>query len=811
VIAALSAQTYQHAALESRDQCLSYRELWPRVARVAGFFQNQGAGPDRLVALRMSKSVDYVVALLACWWAGAAFVAIDPGLPAVRQQELLELCQPDLQIDHLESGPAISARAPGKLAYVCCTSGSSGRPKAVEIGWSGLLPMLTEQVKAFALGPGKRVLWLLSIQFDASLSDLGTALLSGSTLVLCEPGVELVDQLSRKAITHLDIPPALLMHYRPQDFPASLETLIAGGEPSDPTRLRDWAQHFRLINVYGPTEATICTSLCQVGPDWDAPRLGFPIAGMEHREVEGELWLSGPGLFLGYRGRPDLTQAACQMLDGKRYYKTGDRVQPLGNGDFRFLGRQDRQVKVRGHRLELEEVEAAARTLPGVERCLAELVEGELTLYYQGIALPHVLRAQLRECLPEWMLPSRLWAMEKLPETGSGKPDRAALPRFRCLDSLSSLEMAARLQAEGHKVTAVQLLQGDPLGMTTRQLESELPALRPPWTAPGWGQSILLTGATGQLGRRLLRALLDQGHRVYALVRDGLGNPQGLGDHPNLSVLPGDLETDWNPASLVDEVDVVFHCAARVNTVLPWACMRAVNLDCLPGLLDFCRQGRPKSLHFASTLSVFVSSDFQGLARPEDRLDASGVIYGGYAQTKWAADRYLQLQEGPIFVYRYGLLTADSSTGLSSPNDYLRKFARGLRGLGAYPEGDPVYLDVTPVDYAVEATLSLARHASNKTFHIANPNPISLQSLAERLGLKPTAARRFFDLPARDSDQAAAQLALCRLHPDPDYFERNRSLDLFQRTRVELVPSTCPVAFPTVDLGKTLGVSSCTA
>ena len=805
----LCAQNPEAIALESGDESCTYGQLCQRAGRVAGALRDQGMGPECLVGLNFPKSIDYVVALLGCWWAGAAYVPLDPGLPPERLRAYRDACTPNLVLDRLPEGSALGPCQPGQLAYVYCTSGSTGMPKAVEISWAGLVPMLLDQIQLFELRPGKRMLWLLSIQFDASLSDLGCALLSGATLVISTDPEPLPAALDRLRITHLDIPPALLHLYRPDDFPAGLETLVAGGEPSDPACLRSWSERYRLISVYGPTEATICTSMVRVDPSWDGPRLGAPLAQMEHRLEGEELLIAGPGLLLGYRNQPQLSQAACLWLHGRRYYRSGDRVRRLPDGELLFVGRLDRQVKVRGHRIELEEVEGAARQLDGVTRCAAEVLNGELALFYAGSLLPHLLRQQLSQRLPQWMVPTRISSLSEMPVTPSGKTDRAALPRFHCLDSLSSLEMAAQLQAQGHAVTAVQLLKGNPLGMTSAQLQDELPAPVPSWqrvSATGWGKSVLLTGAAGHLGGRLLERFLAAGIRVYALVRSGQIAPR-----EGLTVLPGDLteELDWTH---LQEVDAVFHCAAQVNTVLPWDSLRAANLDCLPQLLRFCQQGQPKAFHYASTLSVFVSSDFRGMARPEDRLEGDRVVYGGYAQTKWAAERYLHSLDGPIFVYRYGLLTAHSGSGNSSPRDYLRVFARGLSGLGCYPRGEPVYLDMTPIDYAVEATWQLARRSQGRaTYHIASPHRVSLEQIGQALGLPEVSPQQFFSLPPGDSDQAAAQLALCRLHPDPEYFERNRSLDLFQRTDVEFQPSVSGVPFPTFSLARSLGMeSSCT-
>ncbi len=754
-------------ALEWGDQRLTYAEMWDRVERVAGGLARLGAGPETLVGLHFPKSPEYILGLLACWWAGAAFLPLDAALPEQRLQAYRQAARPDLEVSSLPHGQPLPRRA-GELAYCICTSGSSGTPKAVEITHAGLIPMLEDQIKAFSLQPEKRVLWLLSMQFDASLSDIGTTLLSGATLVFPPAQGSLPDWLGRLRITHLDIPPALLHRYQPQDFPDCLEVLVAGGEPSDPERLKAWARRYRLLSVYGPTEATICTSWRKVDDSWDGPRLGQTLAAMEHRlGEEDELLIGGPGLFRGYRHQPELSRASCLELDGRRYYRSGDRVGPAGDGDFFFQGRLDRQVKVRGHRIELGEVEQACLAESGVERCVASVQEGELVLFYCGTLEAAGLRSALARRLPAWMLPTRLQSLAALPETPSGKADLSAL---RFLDSLRAMELAAQLQAQGNPVTPLQLLRGNPLGMSSAEIEAQLPADLPPWEAPPWGQTVLLTGASGQLGGRLAQLLRSQGCRVLPLSRQARsGWLQADLSEPRLGLSQYE--------QLAQEVDVVIHCAAEVNTVLPWDCLRAANLDCLPELVRFCQHGRPKSLHFASTLSVFVSTDFRGKARCDDDLGAQRTIFGGYAQTKWAADRWLQRQRGPIHIYRYGLLVGDE-------RDYLRRFARGLRGLGGCPCGPEIFLDLTPIEFAAAATVRLARRGPG-TFHLAAPTPTSLRQIQRELGLPQLSPEEFFELRPEDADQAAAQLALCRLHPDPAYFELNRGLDLFQRTEVD--------------------------
>ena len=774
---AVCSRQPQALALVQGDRQLTYGQLWEALPR--------RLPPGELLGLEFPKGIDYVIALLSCWWSGRAFLPLDPSLPAQRLRSYEEVARPDARLTELpprEEQPPAPAGA-DSLAYVLCTSGSGAAPKAVEIEHRGLVPLLSQQIAAFGLAPGKRMLWLLSMQFDASLSDLGTALLSGATLVIppaCA-GLDLPALLKREAITHLDIPPALLRVYSPQAFPDCLETLVVGGEPTPPARMRAWASRYRVINVYGPTEATICSSLSQVDPSaWDGPRLGRPIADMQYRRVGEELCLSGPGLARGYRHRPDLTEQAFFELEGRRYYRSGDRVRALDDGDWLFLGRLDRQVKYRGQRLELGEIETRLEAVDGVERAAALLVGGALLAYYAG-ASEVAPGPQLARELPAWMLP-RLTRLEALPLTASGKIDYPALaqlagPAAVMLDSLGALERAAELQAHGQAVSATELLGGSLGALTAEQMRSSLPARQPPAGAPPaqvWGENILVTGATGALGSRLVAGMLARGLRVFALARQ----PERLPVHPRLIPVPGDLLSLSTHHGLRSQVDTVLHLAAQVNMLLPLERLRGDNLDALESLLEFC-QG--KALHAASTLSLFVASDFRGLAR--EGVFPEHPLHGGYAQSKWAAEAYLRHWGGWVYHYRYGLLVGGAK-------DFLRTFLQGLAELGAYPAGaEALRVDFTPMDFAAAATLALAERfaAGGATCHIASRGGVSLGQLVECMRPRPRAlaAEQFFALPPPSGRAGTAQLALCRAHPDPAYFQRHRGLDLFQASEVQ--------------------------
>ncbi|MCA9549817.1 MAG: AMP-binding protein [Myxococcales bacterium] len=550
-------------ALEDGALTWSYAELWAAAGGVTRALVAQGVLPGDVVAVEAPRSAGWVAQVLGAWMAGAAWLPLDPAWPDARRAELITRAgaHPPLRALPEPADPE-PHRFPGPqaLAWVIATSGSTGAPKLVEVTHRGLVPMLEAQIAAFQLGPGDRGYWMLAPVFDASVSDVGTVLLAGATLVV--GGEVEVASLpatwARLAITHVDLPPALMAALDPEALPDDLRVVIFGGEPSPPARVRRWARGRRLVQAYGPTEATVCTHLAVVAPEaWARPTIGQPIAGMRHRVVEGELWLGGPGLALGYRGQPALTAERFVVQDGLRWYRTGDHVRDEA-GELVFMGRVDRQLKLAGRLIAPEEVEAALAAHPGVERA-AVWAEGlRLLARVEGAPAPG-LTAHLQARLPGWMVPAEV-RVGPLPLLPSGKVDHAALrvqaaaPAPHTVeawqarlaqallrevgpdesffeagaDSMAVLELVAGAEAEGLRLDVATLHRHPtaralaawsraapaPTGVTLGELEARLPAFTwgagpPPSEARP--RTIFMTGATGFLGVHVLAALA--GHR----------------------------------------------------------------------------------------------------------------------------------------------------------------------------------------------------------------------------------------------------------------------------------------------------------
>lgn len=476
IIEAHADRTPDAPALEYRDQTLSYRELDVRANRLAHELHTAGIGPEVPVGICLPHSIDLVVAFLGVLKAGAVYLPLDPDLPAERLRSLIEdsgvgLVLVDANTAALaDTMPATVmdiasiADQPGyrlaaqvlldSAAYLIYTSGSTGRPKGVVTTHRALRSFAGSQQDLLGVGPDDTVLQFHAPGFDASICDFVTALGAGAALRLVprsalQPGPELAKTIREFGITVLDTLPAALVPMRPDEVP-SLRSLTVGAEPC-PVEVADrWAPGRDFVNGYGPTETTVqvIAGRYLAGSDHVVP-IGSPMLGVrayvldERLEpvptgVPGELHVGGDCLARGYLGAPAVT-AACFVPDpftdrpGERMYRTGDLVRHRTDGRLEFLGRVDAQVKIRGYRIELGEVESALHRCAGIRRGVVVIREdnpGEtrLVAYVVGTAMVEALRAELRERLPEPMVPSAFVFLDELPSTPNGKVDHRALP-----------------------------------------------------------------------------------------------------------------------------------------------------------------------------------------------------------------------------------------------------------------------------------------------------------------------------------------------------------------------------------------------
>ncbi|MET8629452.1 amino acid adenylation domain-containing protein [Kitasatospora sp. NPDC004669] len=475
---AQAARTPEAVALACEGRELSYAELNAAANRLARHLITLGAAPERRVAIALPRSERFPVALLAVLKSGAAYVPVDPAYPAERVSYLLADAAPvllltdgtttlpahqvptvDLDVldpaalpEHdLTDGERHTPLRPDHPAYVIYTSGSTGRPKGVVVPHHGLAGLAGAQIERFAVEPGSRVLQFASTSFDAAVSELAMALLSGATAVLAPqerltPGVPLAELAAEQRISHVTLPPAALAVLSPADLP-SVTTLVTAGEACPAALAERWSAGRRMINAYGPTESTVCATMSEPLSGAGTPPIGRPIRNtrvyvLDARlrpvptGVPGELHLAGDGLARGYLDRPGLTAerftADPYGPAGSRMYRTGDLVRWTADGTLVYLGRTDDQVKLRGFRIELGEVEAALAAHPAVGGSAAVVREDRLVGYVVpaagGSADPAAVRARLAERLPQHLVPAAVVVLDALPLTPNGKLDRRALP-----------------------------------------------------------------------------------------------------------------------------------------------------------------------------------------------------------------------------------------------------------------------------------------------------------------------------------------------------------------------------------------------
>lgn len=483
---AQSEQTPDACAVIFKDQTISYSELNRRANQLAWKLIDLNLALNEPVGICAERSIETIVAILAVLKAGGACLPLDPDYPKHRlafmlqdggvQLLLLErrfrdrLPKTPPQVIDLDTSctfqepthnPSIPA-SPDNLAYVIYTSGSTGRPKGVEVPHRGIVRLLVG-VEYVKLDETKALLQLSALTFDGSIFDIWGALLHGGRSVLYPgriPSIGLLRELLRKHnVTTAWLTTAAFNAIVDED-PAVLSTLeqvLVGGEALSVSHVRrawDFLPNVQIINAYGPTEATVfaCTYCIPAKPsdvDTSIP-IGLPISNTRayildqdlkpvSLGVAGELYLGGPGVARGYRNRPDLTAERFirdPIGNDPCLYKTGDVARWRPDGNIDFLGRIDAQVKLRGFRVELGEIEELARHHESVRDAVA-LVDKHpnrepfLSLFAvskpgSNASAAEVLRF-LRQHLPEFMVPERCRVLARWPLTSSGKVDRRAL------------------------------------------------------------------------------------------------------------------------------------------------------------------------------------------------------------------------------------------------------------------------------------------------------------------------------------------------------------------------------------------------
>jgi amino acid adenylation domain-containing protein len=469
-------------AIVHNQEQLSYGELDRRANHLANYLRRLGVGPETIVGLCIDKGPDMVAAIFAVLKAGGAYLPLDSANPKHRLRLMIEDAGVQLLLTHQPAMQALpefratmvclesqwermtsqsydrpeSLTGSDNLAYVIFTSGSTGEPKAVMVQHRSVCNLAEAQGRAFGVSHASRVLQFASYGFDASVSEIFVALLNSATLVIGRPEqlmpmAGLAEFFSEERITVATLPPTVGGLLEGEEL-ESLESIVVAGEACPTEVVSRLSRAGKVLNAYGPTEATVCATIgvCRVGEG--RPSIGRPISNVgvyildEQMSdvpvsVAGELYIAGSGLARGYRGRAADTAERFvpdphSQEAGARLYRTGDISRYLADGRIDYIARRDQQVKVRGHRIELGEVEAVLKQYPGIVSAVVLVSEDRLagkTLTAYTVSKEESplsigeVRDFLRQRLPEYMIPPSIIEIEAIPLSANGKVDKSRL------------------------------------------------------------------------------------------------------------------------------------------------------------------------------------------------------------------------------------------------------------------------------------------------------------------------------------------------------------------------------------------------
>ena len=890
-------------AVISGTRCLTYGQLLTESAAAADLLIEGGVAPGEPVAVLMRKGWEQIVAVYGVLLARGAYVPVDAELPLRRQIELLresgvtqvlvqggvtqagELAGGGLLVHEVRPGTAAPlsprhlaslGRSPDALAYVMFTSGTTGMPKGVMISHGAAMNTVTHVNELIGAGPEDRVLAVSSLSFDLSVYDIFGMHAAGGAVVLPDHDkshdpAHWQELMHTHRVTRWNSAPQfmrMLLDGLPpgEQLVAPLLTALLSGDfiPLNlPDRIRVRYPGAQVISLGGATEAAIWSiyhPVDAVDPTWASIPYGRPLPNQSvwvgdtalqpcPDHVRGRIFIGGLGLAQGYRAAPEFTaERFIKHPDtGERLYDTGDIGRYAADGNVIILGREDGQVKIRGHRVEVGEVEAVLRRHPSVAqavvRSVGETSESRQLVAYvepvQGTSadLQALLKDYLGECLPEYMVPRAVLVVERMPMSANGKLDISALPVLQQMEDGASTRVAPRTPAE-QAVLAVwcRVMPDVDIGVTdnffdvggdsilasvlVRELNAALPltlkmhelfenitvealaglleqraaveherpsgtqafealdhdamfadieaaqamldAMAPvmlPRAAPV--RAVFLTGATGWLGSHLLEALLSRtGMRVWCLVRAGTqaeGRARLLGALKRHGInLPADWQERIEPVCgdltaprlgldaegwrrLAVHTDAVYHLAASLNTLHPYAVHRPTNIAPLMDLVRLASEHHAKPMFFSSPMTVCrrrLNNELVVLGR-ESLSDNPRGLLTGYARSKWTAERILfnaARQLGlPLRIYRTSHALPTARSGAIKPKDTYVSVLQAALAAGVIPEGQGALFHGVPTDILAELLLadSLAFDGPPGVVHIEHPRPPALASVIE--------------------------------------------------------------------------------
>lgn len=501
----------EHIALAMDDQQMSYGELNIKANQLAHYLLQFDVGPEVPVGICMDRSFDMIIMILAVWKAGGAYIPLEPTFPEERLNHVLSdsqisllltidrflekipirdnlrtICidQDRFAIERQKTENPVTEVHQENLSYMIYTSGTTGKPNGSQLSHKGLCNLAVEQSRLFRVTRQSRVLQFAAFSFDASVSEIVMAFCVGGRVVLgrkdsLTPGKPLAETLREQQVSHITISPSALAVQPYEEFP-DLKSIIVAAESCPPDLAEQWQKGRNFFNAYGPSECTVCATATRI-EDGQRLSIGMPIGNTQvhvldgNRQlvpigVPGELYIGGTGVGRGYLNKPELTAKKFieNPFDGDpngRLFKTADLVRRLPDGNLEFLGRLDHQVKVRGFRIEIGEIESVLSAHRDVALATVLLREDRPTekrlvayiILREGIKQDaDELREYLRTKLPDYMLPDHIVYPNTIPRGTTGKIDRKALPAPEDMVENSSVaEEKPRTDTEQSLVTLI--------------------------------------------------------------------------------------------------------------------------------------------------------------------------------------------------------------------------------------------------------------------------------------------------------------------------------------------------------------------
>ncbi len=462
---------------------ITYSQLNRKANQIANYLKSLQVNQEEVIAVMMSKRIEMIATILGILKSGCTYLPIDPTYPEERKKYMLKNSEvnklltdnPNLKIDKItvitindgifktNNSNSISSNVnihDDNLAYLIYTSGSTGQPKGVMLTHKGLLNLVKNQIRDFHVTENSRILQFASLSFDASISEIFMAILSGAILYLennekLRDKKELLKIINKNRITTITLPPSLLSILKKEDL-KTVETIISAGEILANDIADKWIEDKRLLNAYGPTESTVGVSSYLIEEidekDGSVP-IGRPIDNVSIYILDdglnilpygivGEIYLGGIGLARGYIHNPQKTAEDFIpnpfSKNGERLYKTGDLGKLKKDGTIEYIGRADSQIKIRGYRIELGEIESTLRKISGIKDAVVDIREksqnrilvGYLKIDKRKSFDFEKVKIELKKYLPDYMIPNILVEINEIPKSLSGKIDRSSLPDF---------------------------------------------------------------------------------------------------------------------------------------------------------------------------------------------------------------------------------------------------------------------------------------------------------------------------------------------------------------------------------------------